>query len=512
MISRTFQIRYQTFAKIILTLSIFSFFGGIFCVYFSPIFWCLFLCILLLGFFLSFFLKNKYQKLWWIILFFILSFLLWCWVLYNNIRTTHNEMNKALLFIGKSQKVELLVLRFEGSTESKNRMIGEIRQINNIPNSQRILIQIAVDKNISPKPGDILSTIVKVESPKNTEEFRYKEFLQAKHIYLTANIDVFELIWKDKSFISSFFVREMIYTKFRSLYPSEHAWLLAAMIFWDKQWITKEYQTLYQETWISHILVVSGSNITLVLILFASLFWFFPRYIRIFTTLLALFIFVWIVWGGVPVIRAAIMWIIWYLSTQGNQKIDPLILLLCVAVGFGIYMPHEIITDASFYLSFLATFGMILFVPFLQKWFFFIPNSFIGLRDTLATTLAATWATLVVLLLLFWQFSLYWPIVNLFIGPIIGPITLWGIFSLLITFISQTWWIIFAWWVDLWLNILLFIAQSAHSLPWNLQDITLSIYEHYIIGLFCFFLFLFISIFSIINKGIVSIQLLKREK
>lgn len=103
-------------------------------------------------------------------------------------------MNKALLFIGKSQKVELLVLRFEGSTESKNRMIGEIRQINNIPNSQRILIQITVDKNISPKPGDILSTIVKVESPKNTEEFRYKEFLQAKHIYLTANIDVFELI------------------------------------------------------------------------------------------------------------------------------------------------------------------------------------------------------------------------------------------------------------------------------------------------------------------------------
>ena len=86
-------------------------------------------------------------------------------------------MNKALLFIGKSQKVELLVLRFEGSTENKDRMIGEIRQINNIP-----------------KPGDILSTIVKVESPKNTEEFRYKEFLQAKHIYLTANIDVFELI------------------------------------------------------------------------------------------------------------------------------------------------------------------------------------------------------------------------------------------------------------------------------------------------------------------------------
>jgi hypothetical protein len=116
------------------------------------------------------------------------------------------------------------------------------------------------------------------------------------------------------------------------------------------------------------------------------------------------------------------------------------------------------------------------------------------------------------LLLLFWQFSLYWPIVNLFIGPIIGPITLWGIFSLLITFISQTWWIIFAWWVDLWLNILLFIAQSAHSLPWNLQNISLSIYESYIIGLFCFFLFLFISIFSIINKGVVSIQLLKREK
>lgn len=303
--------------------------------YFSPILWCLFICILLIWFFLHFLVRKNHQWFWWIFILLIISFLLWSWVLYHDINQTNQEVQNVFWHLGKWQKVEILVVRFDGSTESKNRIIGELRQVNNTTISKKTLIQISIDKNISPKPGDILSTIVKVESPKNTAEFRYKEFLQAKNIYLNANIDTFEFIWKDDSFFSSFFLRELIYIKLRSLYPSEHAWLLAAMIFWDKQWITKEYQTLYQETWISHILVVSGSNITLILILFASLFWFFPRHTRIITTLFALLAFVWLVWGGVPVMRAAIMWVIWYLSTQGNQKIDPLILLFCVALGFG---------------------------------------------------------------------------------------------------------------------------------------------------------------------------------
>ena len=96
--------------------------------------------------------------------------------------------------MGKSQKLELCVLRLDGSSESKNRIIGELRQVNNKDIYDKMLIQVSIDKNISPKPGDILSTTVKVESPKNTEEFRYREFLQAKNIYLTANIDTFEVI------------------------------------------------------------------------------------------------------------------------------------------------------------------------------------------------------------------------------------------------------------------------------------------------------------------------------
>ena len=82
----------------------------------------------------------------------------------------------------------------DGGSESKNRIIGELRQVDDIFLSHNILININVDKNISPKPGDIVSSIVKLEFPKNTSEFRYKEFLQAKNIYLSTNIDTFEII------------------------------------------------------------------------------------------------------------------------------------------------------------------------------------------------------------------------------------------------------------------------------------------------------------------------------
>lgn len=82
----------------------------------------------------------------------------------------------------------------DGGSESKNRIIGELRQVDDISLSHNFLININVDKNISPKPGDIVSSVVKLEIPKNTTEFRYKEFLQAKKIYLSTNIDTFEIV------------------------------------------------------------------------------------------------------------------------------------------------------------------------------------------------------------------------------------------------------------------------------------------------------------------------------
>ena len=96
--------------------------------------------------------------------------------------------------IGKNQKIEVQLLRMDGSNESRNRIIGELRQVNNVSLPKNLLISISVDKNISPKPSDIVSSIVKLELPKNTDEFQYREFLQAKKIYTTANIDTFELI------------------------------------------------------------------------------------------------------------------------------------------------------------------------------------------------------------------------------------------------------------------------------------------------------------------------------
>lgn len=509
MILWTLKIRYQTTAKIVFILNIFSFFGGIFCVYFSPIVWFLLVGIFILAIVLASIFHNWK---WWLLLTMIFlfgSFLLWWYVLYKDVKDTNNDIVYIHSLIGKNQKIEVQLLRMDGSDESRNRIIGELRQVNNFSLPKNLLISISVDKNISPKPGDIVSSIVKLELPKNTDEFQYREFLQAKKIYTTANIDTFELIWKDQSFLSSFTIREYIYEQLRSLYDLNQSWLLAAMIFWDKQGITKNYQTLYQETWISHILVVSGSNITLVLILFTGIFTIFPRRLQIFTTTIALSIFVWIVWWGVPVVRAAIMWILWYLATQGSQKIDPLILLFFVAMGFGIVTPHEIITDASFFLSFFATFGMILFVPFFQKWFVHIPNTIIGLRDTIATTLSATIATMVVLIVSFWQFSLYWPIVNILIWPLIAPITIWGIFSLIINEISHLWWLLLAWWVHHWLNILLLIAEHAHSAPWNLQNFAFTKYGEYLISIVCFFFILFISLLSVINKWIVNIRFLK---
>ncbi len=100
----------------------------------------------------------------------------------------------------------------------------------------------------------------------------------------------------------------------------------------------------------SHILVVSGSNIAF--ILFFVLF--FLKYLRqgswwrMGSTALFIILYGSLVGWETPVIRAACMGIVAYSSIQYGKRVSSRAILLFIALGLAVYNPLSVLYDAGF--------------------------------------------------------------------------------------------------------------------------------------------------------------------
>jgi len=93
-------------------------------------------------------------------------------------------------------------------------------------------------------------------------------------------------------------------------------------------------------------------------------------------------------------------------------------ILVIVCLIMLLFNPKVLIWDAGFQLSFLATIGLIYFVPILKKYMMWLPKIF-TIRESLTTTLSAIVLTTPLILFQFGRFSLLAPLANLLILPVI---------------------------------------------------------------------------------------------
>jgi competence protein ComEC len=116
----------------------------------------------------------------------------------------------------------------------------------------------------------------------------------------------------------------------------------------------------YRKIGLSHLCVVSGSNISFVLCCIVLCCFFLPFRLRIITATLCGIGYVYAVGGDAPVLRASIMGSIGLISLIfGSTKTDPLRILVLAALLLCLYSPLSIVYDIGFHLSFLATIGIL---------------------------------------------------------------------------------------------------------------------------------------------------------
>ncbi len=319
-------------------------------------------------------------------------------------------------------------------------------------------------------PGDRLSIVGKFsQHPTDDSSFSYPLFLRARGIDATLSFSSIHFLSRDSSLSIALFrflalLRQSLIDRAHSILPLPHASLLMGLTIGADGTIAHDTLKDFRTAGLTHILAVSGSNVTLLLTLLFPIFFFLPLRFRVLPLVLSVIFFTLFVGADAPVVRAGIMGIIGLFALLSERKTIPLFSLLCTFFLMILWNPLSLLFDAGFQLSFLATLGIIVLSPFFVRKLSFLPQVF-ALRESFATTLSAFLFTLPVSVGVFHQLSLIAPLSNLLIAPLIAPGMFFGSLAVFLSFFSSFLAFgtsLFAW---AFLDLLMVIAHYCALLP-----------------------------------------------
>ena len=194
--------------------------------------------------------------------------------------------------------------------------------------------------------------------------------------------------------------------------------------------LPKEVVDNFNNTGTSHIIAVSGYNITIIIGSLTILAYLFGRRWSFWLSVLTIISFVIITGASASVVRAGIMGFLFALSGYIGRQYSVGSSIFFAGFIMLVINPKILFWDAGFQLSFAASLGIIYFFPLFELLTKNWPKLF-GIKTIILGTLSAVIATLPLILLNFGLLSLTAPIVNVLVLPLIPATMFFGFFSVL---------------------------------------------------------------------------------
>lgn len=320
--------------------------------------------------------------------------------------------------------------------------------------------------------GDLLDIKCNLQAPEpltfdtegGTRDFAYDKYLARYDIYSVCYRPRIELIAKDQGnvIMSGLLSIKNKFTQAVQLsLPEPQASFLGGLILGAKRAIPDDLMESFNRTGTTHIVALSGYNITIIAILILNVckrLW-IPRKKSFWVSLFAITFFVLITGAQASIVRAGIMGMLVLLATQLGRMSRITNVLILAAVVMILVNPKVLAFDAGFQLSFLATIGLVYLSPKLEKFFKWLPTVF-ELRASLVATLSAIILTTPLILFQFGRFSIIAPLVNILILPAIPVAMALGFITGLLALIWLPLGQIFGWIVWTILSYIIFIVET----------------------------------------------------
>jgi competence protein ComEC len=296
-----------------------------------------------------------------------------------------------------------------------------------LPESGGVLMRVA------PSPryeyGDLLQLRGELETPPTFDDFDYREYLSRRGVSsLIAYPDARLLAHDRGSPLRAALIdaRARLSDALADALPEPEASLAAGVLLGKRARLPSDLSDDMNATGTSHLVAVSGQNVTLVAgLLIAALAWVIGRRPAAWLALAAVVGYSLLVGGEPSVVRAAIMGGLYVVATAlGRQSSAPVALALAGAVMTGI--DPQVVHDVSFQLSFAATLGLMTLAPLLTARLHALAQRSPALAafplsrpaaELAAVTLAAIAFTLPITAVNFQRVSIVAPLANLLAVP-----------------------------------------------------------------------------------------------
>ncbi len=362
--------------------------------------------------------------------------------------------------------------------------------------NENIKWEIYIKWNYKLEKWTIIKTKTKIYSIKNFDSFDYKKYMYSKWIYFKSYPYTYEKIKIEKiNIIESNIIRtrEYLLKNIHKLYPNEEAIFLWWILLWARESIPKELNNNFNNSWLTHFIAVSWFNITIIILFISYLIKWLNKYMRLTIISISILLFCFLVWFSAPVIRAAIMWVIWYYIIINGRKANNLAVIVLALIIMITINPYSLNYDVSLHLSFLAVLWIMYFKDWFDKILKFLPNT-LEIRNAISITLAAYIFTIPIMATNFWQISIISPITNVLVAWTIPLAMLFWFLSIIFLDFIYIFWYLFWFLAYILLKWDINIVNYFWSNPNSIISVDLWIYK----GLLVFIYFL--VIIFIINK------------
>lgn len=293
--------------------------------------------------------------------------------------------------------------------------------------------------------GDFVLVRGKIQKPKNFTGFDYENYLAKEDIFSVSYYPKIEKIDLSKFFRKkeiSFFekikiavfkkifeVKKIFEESIGKSIAEPNASFIKGILLGSKANIPKDLKESFNKTNTSHILAISGYNITIIAnYLFLLFLIFFKRQTAFWFVVSGILFFVILTGASSSVIRAGIMGILVLIAYQSGRFYSMTNSIVFAAALMILFNPKILRFDLGFQLSFLATLGLIYISPLLEKKFERIPRLW-TFKENFIATLSAQIMVFPLILFNFKNFSLLSLPANILILPFIPMTMFFGFIS-----------------------------------------------------------------------------------
>ncbi len=373
------------------------------------------------------FYKNKMATL---VAFLLLAFVLGLWRTDSRIEEANN-----LKYLGKVFQENAIVQKVSPSTFGQNIIVSL--------QSEKISVLLQVPQYPEYQFGDLLEIVCPAKAIENLSageagkdaSFDYRMYMAKEGVLYQCEKGKSRKIGENSGswFLGKIIAMRTIFeSKITKVIPQPYGALAEGLLLGGSGGLSKEIQADFSRTGMTHIVAVSGYNVTIIAeyLILLGIFLGFWRKQAIWFAIVGIILFV--IMSGLPAsaVRAGVMsGILLWAMKNGRLASSENAIIFAGAIML-MLNPLLLRWDVGFQLSFLATLGIVLTASFWEK-SFVKKNKALGISEAITLSLSAQIFVLPIIAYNFQLVSLISLLANVFILPVI-PLSMLLVFLVIV--------------------------------------------------------------------------------